>query len=58
MINIVDMQFSFVVKWFKLIYSNTSALFSQIPLSMLEFLGSDFSVLKCNVSSKEFKGLG
>ena len=58
MINIFDMQSSFVVKWFKLIYMKRSALFSQIPLSLLEILGTDFSVLKSSVTSKEFKGLG
>ena len=58
MINVFDMQHAFIIKWFQQIFTNRNSLFSQIPQSLLELLGSDFSALKCNISSKEFKGLG
>ena len=58
MINIFDMQHAFVIKWFQQIFNNRDSLFSQIPLSLLDKVGSDCSVLKCDVSSREFKGLG
>ena len=58
MINIFDMQHAFIIKWFQQIYNNRDSLFAQIPLALLDKVGADFSVLKCNVSSKEFKGLG
>ena len=58
MINVFDMQHAFIIKWFQQIFTNRNSLFSQIPQSLLEILGSDFSALKCNISSKEFKGLG
>ena len=58
MINIFDMQSSFVIKWFHLIFNNRDARFSQIPMSLFERIGPDLSLLKCNVTSKEFKGLG
>ena len=58
MINIFDMQHAFVIKWFQEIFNHKDSLFSQIPQSLFDTLGDDFSVLKCTVSSKEFKGLG
>ena len=58
MINVFDMQHAFVVKWFQQIYNRRDSLFSQIPLFLFDKVGADFSVLRSDVSSREFKGLG
>ena len=39
-------------------FYNKDATFAQIPIYLYGKLGYDLSVLKINVSSKEFKGLG
>ena len=57
MINVIDMQTSFVIKWFRNIYTNKYASYSCIPVLYYEKIGMDFSVLRSSVVSKYFIGL-
>ena len=57
MINIIDMQNSFVIQWFRRLYMNKDAFFSVLPMSYFGKLGLDLSVLHSSVKSKEFIGL-
>ena len=52
-----DMQTSFVIKWFRNIYTNKYASYSCIPVLYYEKIGMDFSVLRSSVVSKNFIGL-
>ena len=56
MINVIDLQHSFVIKWIKCIYCNKDASYSCIPAMYLEKLGYDFSVLRSSVDSKSLMG--
>ena len=58
MINIIDMQHSFSLKWLQRVYLNKEASFACIPLYYYEKLGNDLSALGSNLTSKYFKGLG
>ena len=57
MINIIDMQHSFSLKWLQRVYLNKEASFACIPLYFYEKLGNDLSALRSNLTSNYFKGL-
>ena len=57
MINVLDMQNSFHMKWLQRIYMNQDALYSSVPIYYLEKLGRGLSVLNSNVPAKDFIGL-
>ena len=56
MINVIDLQHSFIIKWIKCVYCNKDASYSCTPVMYLEKLGYDFSVLRSSVDSKKFMG--
>ena len=56
MINVIDLQHSFIIKWIKCVYCNKDASYSYIPVMYLEKLAYDFSVLRSSVDSKKFMG--
>ena len=57
LIDVIDMQTSFVIKWFTTIYTNKYASYSCIPRLCDKKIGMDFSVLRSSVGSKHFIGL-
>ena len=57
MINVIDMQKSFLITWVKKIACNPGAKYSAIPCHNYEELGMDLSVYDSNVPAKHFQGL-
>ena len=57
MINVIDMQKSFLITWVKKIACNPDAKYSAIPCHYYEELGMDLSVFDSNVPAKHFQGL-
>ena len=56
-INVIDMQKSFLITWVKKIACNPDAKYSAIPCHYYEELGMDLSVFDSNVPAKHFQGL-
>ena len=57
MINIIDFQKSFLIKWMKYLYMNKEAVVCNIPQYYYNRVGNDLSVLQSNIPSKKFKGI-
>ncbi len=57
MINILDMQDSFLIAWMNKLWCNRDSFWAHVPLFYISQLGPDLAVLNSNIGIKEFRGL-
>lgn len=58
MINIVDMQNSFLLAWANKLRSKQNCKWKQIPMTVFSTLGHNLACFSSNVEVKRFKGIG